>query len=413
MSDQYIKSQQTSFIIAFLKLESASGILLMLATVLAMVFANSFLEPAYNFLLRMPIQIHIGALDINKPLLLWINDGLMTIFFFLVGLELKREFLEGELSNRRNIILPGIGAVGGMVAPALIYLIFNSGDPDAIRGWAVPVATDIAFTLGVLALLGSRVPISIKVFLTSLAILDDIAAILIIAIFYTAKISIMALLVAGACVFLLGLFNYRNYVSHSSYMLIGIVMWVALLKSGVHATLAGVILAIFIPMRSKTDPDISPLKVLEQDLHTVVAFAILPVFAFANAGINFEGITSEQILHSVPIGVALGLFVGKQLGIFSLCWLFIKFKLAKLPTGMSWAGLHGSSVLCGVGFTMSLFIGSLAFGEGEISMAFDERLGIIVGSLLSGVLGYAILTYSLPSSKKVTPNDDMETDETI
>ena len=395
-----MQNQKIPFINAFLRLESASGILLMLATALAMVFANSFLEPLYHRLLEIEIEIRIAALDINKPLLLWINDGLMTIFFFLVGLELKREFLEGELSNRRNIILPGVGAVGGMVVPALIYLLFNSDDPSAWRGWAIPVATDIAFTLGVLTLLGTRVPISIKVFLTSLAILDDIGAIVIIAVFYTAEISMTALIVAAGCVLVLVFLNNRNWVSHSSYMMVGIVLWIALLKSGVHATLAGVILAAFIPMRSRTDPDVSPLKILEHDLHTVVAFVILPVFAFANSGVMLSGITAEQALHGVPVGVALGLFLGKQIGIFALCWLFIKMKVAALPRGMSWAGLYGASTLCGIGFTMSLFIGSLAFGETDIHAMFDERLGIIVGSLLSGVLGYAILRYSLPPADK-------------
>lgn len=394
------KHHPTSFIVAFLRLESSSGILLMLATALAMIFANSFLEPLYHHLLEIEIEIRIAALDINKPLLLWINDGLMTIFFFLVGLELKREFLEGELSNRRNIILPGVGAIGGMVIPALIYILFNFDDPSTWRGWAVPVATDIAFTLGVLTLLGTRVPISIKVFLTSLAILDDIGAIVIIAVFYTAEISVTALLVAAGCVLVLVFLNNRNWVSHSSYMMVGVVLWIALLKSGVHATLAGVILAAFIPMRSRTDPDVSPLKVLEHDLHTVVAFVILPVFAFANSGVMLAGITAEQALHGVPVGVALGLFLGKQIGIFSLCWLFIKLKVAALPKGMTWAGLYGASVLCGIGFTMSLFIGSLAFGETEFHEMFDERLGIIVGSLLSGVLGYLVLRYSLPPAEK-------------
>ena len=395
-----MQNQKIPFIDAFLKLESASGILLMLAAALAMVFANSFLEPVYHFLLNIPIQIHIGALDIHKPLMLWINEGLMAVFFFLVGLELKREFLEGELSHRRNIILPGIGAVGGMVAPALVYLLFNAGDPAALRGWAVPVATDIAFALGVLALLGSRVPISIKVFLTSLAILDDIGAIVIIAVFYTAEISVTALLVVAACVLVLVFLNNRNWVSHASYMMVGIILWIALLKSGVHATLAGVILAIFIPMRSRTDPDVSPLKVLEHDLHTAVAFVILPVFAFANSGINFEGMTLDQVLHGVPIGVALGLFLGKQIGVFGLCWLFIKLKWSTLPDGMSWGGLYGASALCGIGFTMSLFIGSLAFGDTSFHGTFDERMGIMAGSLLSGVLGYIVLRNSLPPAEK-------------
>ena len=408
-----MSNQKLPFIDAFLRLESASGILLMLATALALIFANSFLEPLYHFLLNIPIQIHIAALDIHKPLQLWINDGLMAIFFFLVGLELKREFLEGELSDRRNIILPGVGAIGGMIIPALIYLLFNSGDPDALRGWAVPVATDIAFALGVLALLGSRVPISIKVFLTSLAILDDIGAIAIIAVFYTAEISVTALLVAAGCVLVLVFLNNRNWVSHSSYMMVGVVLWIALLKSGVHATLAGVILAIFIPMRSRTDPDVSPLKILEHDLHTVVAFVILPVFAFVNAGVNFEGMTLEQVLHGVPIGVALGLFLGKQIGIFGLCWLFIKLKWASLPSGMSWSGLYGASALCGIGFTMSLFIGSLAFTDIDTYGVFDERLGIMAGSLLSGVLGYIVLRNSLPPAEKKSEPVEEEAEKVV
>ena len=408
-----MSNQKLPFIDAFLRLESASGILLMLATALALIFANSFLEPLYHFLLNIPIQIHIAALDIHKPLLLWINDGLMAIFFFLVGLELKREFLEGELSDRRNIILPGVGAIGGMIIPALIYLLFNSGDPDALRGWAVPVATDIAFALGVLALLGSRVPISIKVFLTSLAILDDIGAIAIIAVFYTAEISVTALLVAAGCVLVLVFLNNRNWVSHSSYMMVGVILWIALVKSGVHATLAGVILAIFIPMRSRTDPDVSPLKILEHDLHTVVAFVILPVFAFVNAGVNFEGMTLEQVLHGVPIGVALGLFLGKQIGIFGLCWLFIKLKWASLPSGMSWSGLYGASALCGIGFTMSLFIGSLAFADIDTYGVFDERLGIMAGSLLSGVLGYIVLRNSLPPAEKKSEPVEEEAEKVV
>ena len=408
-----MQNQKIPFIDAFLRLESASGILLMLATALAMVFANSFLEPFYHFLLNIPIQIHIGALDINKPLLLWINDGLMTVFFFLVGLELKREFLEGELSNRRNIILPGVGAVGGMVFPALIYLLFNSDDPSTWRGWAIPVATDIAFTLGILTLLGTRVPISIKVFLTSLAILDDIGAILVIALFYTSGISTTALMVAGLCILVLILLNKLNYVSHSSYMMVGIVLWIALLKSGIHATLAGVLLAAFIPMRSKKDPDVSPLKVLEHDLHTFVAFVILPVFAFANAGVMLSGITADEALHGVPVGVALGLFLGKQIGIFALCWLSIKLKVAALPKGMTWAGLYGAGALCGIGFTMSLFIGSLAFSDINLHAMFDVRLGIIVGSLMSGVLGYAILRYSLPPAAKPEERVDQKVEQVV
>jgi len=384
-----------TFVSKFLRLESASGILLILAALLALVFANSPLQPFYNLLLDTPVEIRVGALQIAKPLLLWINDGLMAIFFFLVGLELKREMLEGELTDRRNIILPGIGAIGGMAVPALIYVYFNHGDPRAMDGWAIPAATDIAFALGVLALLGSRVPTSIKIFLTSLAIFDDIGAIIIIAIFYTAKLSLTALVIVACCIPVLAVLNRRHSESNSLYILVGVVMWVAMLKSGVHATLAGVIVAMFIPMRSVNNPDYSPLKDMEDDLHAVVAFFVLPVFAFANAGISFAGIGSDQLLHPVPMGIALGLFIGKQVGVFGFCWLAIKAGMTKLPSGMTWSSLYGTAALCGIGFTMSLFIGSLAFEETDVSSAFDDRLGIILGSIASGILGYFILNATL------------------
>lgn len=390
-------NSQEPFITSFLKLESAGGILLFLSAVLAIVLANSFLEPYYQLLLSTPVEVRVGALEIAKPLLLWINDGLMAIFFFLVGLELKRELLEGELADKRNIILPGVGAIGGMLIPALIYLYFNHDDPVAAQGWAIPAATDIAFALGVLTLLGSRVPASIKIFLTSLAIFDDIGAILIIAFFYTANISFGAIIIVGLCLPILLLLNKCNVVSKSPYILLGIVMWVATLKSGVHATLAGVILAMFIPIRSKKNPEYSPLKSMEHDLHTVVAFFVLPVFAFANAGINLSGVTMGQLFHGVPLGIALGLFLGKQIGIFGLCWLAIKMGITKLPKGMNWAALYGTSALCGIGFTMSLFIGSLAFEETGVNLLFDERLGIIIGSLFSGVVGYVVLRIGLKS----------------
>jgi NhaA family Na+:H+ antiporter len=390
-----MQTQPNTFITDFFKLESAGGILLFLSALLAIIVANTDLEVYYKMLLSTPVELRVGTLEVAKPLLLWINDGLMAIFFFLVGLELKRELLEGELSDKRNIILPGVGAIGGMLIPALIYLYFNANDPVAAKGWAIPAATDIAFALGVLTLLGSRVPISVKIFLTSLAIFDDIGAIIIIAIFYTSNLSITALLVVVFCLPLLALLNKRNVVSHSPYIIIGVIMWIATLKSGVHATLAGVILAMFIPLKSKKNPNPSPLKNLEHDLHSVVAFFVLPVFAFANAGINFHGVTSEQILHDVSLGTALGLFLGKQLGIFAFCFIFIKLKLTKLPQGMNWPVLYGTSALCGVGFTMSLFVGSLAFEETGVNLLFDERLGIIIGSLASGLLGYAILRSSL------------------
>ena len=338
----------------------------------------------------------VGPLEVAKPLLLWINDGLMAIFFFLVGLELKREMMEGELSDPRNIMLPGIGAIGGMAVPALIYLYFNADDPQALSGWAIPSATDIAFALGVLSLLGKRVPTSIKVFLTSLAIFDDVGAVIIIAMFYTSKISFAALVAVSICIPILAIMNRLNVLSRAAYIFIGTIMWVATLKSGVHATLAGVVLAMFIPMRSHSNPNFSPVKDMEHDLHSAVAFFILPIFAFANAGISFAGMGPEQLLHGVPLGIAAGLFIGKQVGIFGLCWLAIKLGLAKLPSGMNWLSLYGTSALCGIGFTMSLFIGSLAFEDSGVNVLFDERLGILIGSLASGIMGYAILNRCLP-----------------
>ena len=393
------KNQQP-FILRFLKLESAGGILLMAAAVLAVLVANSPLRVYYALLIDTPVEIRIGALEIAKPLLLWVNDGLMAIFFFLVGLELKREVIEGELSDIKKVVLPAVGAVGGMLVPALIYMYFNSHDPVAMRGWAIPAATDIAFALGILSLLGSRVPISIKIFLTSLAIFDDIGAIVIIAFFYTANISLTSLLIVIVCLPVLAFLNWRGVNAKSIYLLIGLIMWTAMLKSGVHATLAGVLLALFIPLKSN-GPDASPLKSLEDDLHSAVAFFVLPVFAFVNAGIGLGGVGIEQLLHSVPIGIALGLFLGKQIGIFGLCWIAIKCRLCAKPGDMSWGALYGTAALCGVGFTMSLFVGSLAFEDTGVNLLFDERLGIIVGSMAAGVLGYFVLRLSLkPNSNQ-------------
>lgn len=388
-----IENDSKLFWHAFFRLESAGGVLLFIAAVVAMIFANSPLNDYYQLLLSVPLEIRIATFGIAKPLLLWVNDGLMAIFFFLVGLELKREFMEGEFVDKKNIILPSVGAVGGMIMPALIYLYFNWGDSVALNGWAVPVATDIAFALGVLALLGSRVPISIKIFLTSLAIFDDMVAILIIALFYTSEISSTALLVTVVCVLILFVMNRCHVISRSAYILMGLIMWVAILKSGIHATLAGVILAMFIPMRSRQASKSSPLKSLEYDLHAVVAFFVLPTFAFVNAGINLSNLSLEQLTHDVPVGVTLGLFIGKQIGILGFCWLFVRLQIAQLPAGMGWLSLYGTAALCGIGFTMSLFIGVLAFGN--MNLVFDERLGIVIGSLLSGILGFVVLNYSL------------------
>ena len=391
-----MKNQQNqSFIENFFELESAGGLLLFAFAVLAILIANSPLLTYYELLLSTQVEIHIGSFNIAKPLLLWINDGLMAIFFFLVGLELKRELVEGELSSPKNIILPGVGAVGGMLIPALVYIYFNYDDEIALQGWAIPAATDIAFALGILTLLGSRVPVTLKIFLTSLAIFDDIGAIIIIAFFYTSKISLFALLVAALCVAVLFILNFKKVSSKSVYVLIGAIMWTATLKSGVHATLAGIVLAMFIPMKSANQGETSPLKSLEKDLHNVVAFFVLPVFAFANAGISFSGVGPSQLLHNVPLGIALGLFFGKQIGIFGFCWLALKSKLAVLPEGMSLTSLYGVAALCGIGFTMSLFVGSLAFEETSVNLLFDERLGILVGSLLSGLVGYLVLRSSL------------------
>lgn len=385
---------ENSFIAKFFQQESAGGILLVSAALLAILLANSPFYSYYTLLIDTPVAIKAGSLELAKPLLLWVNDGLMAIFFLLVGLELKREVLEGELSDKKKVILPALGALGGMAVPAAIYIFLNSDDPIALKGWAIPAATDIAFALGVLSLLGSRVPTSLKVFLTSLAIFDDIGAILIIAFFYTSKISLTALVVAAFCIFIVFLLNKRGVIEKSLYIVVGVVMWIAMVKSGVHATLAGVILAMFIPLRSGVDPDISPLKTLEKDLHPAVAFFILPVFAFCNAGINFEGLGMAQVLHGIPLGIALGLFIGKQLGVFAFCWLGIKLRFAELPKDISWVSLYGTATLCGIGFTMSLFIGSLAFEETGINLM-DERLGIIMGSLASGISGYLILRTSL------------------
>lgn len=377
----------------FFKQEAVAGVLLCITAVLAMVIANSSFQSLYNMLIDLPVSVRIGDFKIDKALLLWVNDGLMAFFFFLVGLELKREFVEGELSSVKKVVLPALGAIGGILVPALIYAAMNYQDPVAIQGWAIPAATDIAFALGILALLGKRVPFSLKILLTSIAIFDDIGAIVIIAIFYTSKLSFTALAIAAVCCCVLFLLNRLSITAKSLYILMGIIMWVALLKSGVHATLGGIILALFIPMKDPEFPNRSPLKMMEHDLHYVVALFILPVFAFCNAGVNLSGVGPDQVLHSVPLGIAAGLFFGKQIGVFFLCWIGIKLKIAQLPDGAGWMHLYGLSVLCGIGFTMSLFIGSLAFEATGDNMLFDERIGIIIGSLISGIWGYVVLRF--------------------
>lgn len=382
----------------FLQMESAGGVTLMAAAALALVAANSPLSGYYDLFIDTPVAVRVGALEIAKPLLLWVNDGLMAVFFFLVGLEVKRELLEGELSRPANVLLPALGAVGGIVGPVGLYVFFNYGNAVGMNGWAIPAATDIAFALGILMLLGNRVPVSLKVFLVSLAIFDDLGAIVIIAIFYSGKLSMEALTLAALCLLVLGYMNWRHVSAVPAYILVGVIMWVAVLKSGVHATLAGVVLAMFIPMRSKDEPDRSPLRELEHDLHTVVAFGVLPLFAFVNAGISFGGMSFADLLHPVSLGVALGLFVGKQLGVFLLCLVAIRSGMARLPEGASWGALYGVAVLSGVGFTMSMFIDTLAFENlpADTVFDFDARLGILLGSLASGILGYIVLDRTLP-----------------
>ncbi|WP_448213364.1 Na+/H+ antiporter NhaA [Colwellia sp. MEBiC06753] len=380
----------------FLKLEAASGIILMIAAVVAIILANSPLSHYYDLLLNIPVVVAVGSFEIAKPLLLWINDGLMALFFFLVGLELKREFLEGDLSEPGQVALPAIGAVGGMLIPALIYAALNYQDVNALKGWAIPTATDIAFALGILAIVGSKVPLQLKVFLTSLAIFDDLGAIIVIALFYTDQLSVTSLVVSAFVLVTLWVLNKRGVKDTAPYIFFGMILWVAVLKSGVHATLAGVVLAMFIPIKGGEGQP-SPLKSLEHNLHSMVAFIILPIFAFANAGVNLTGIGVEQIVSPVPLGIILGLIVGKQLGVFGFCFLAIKAGFVKLPEHVNWTLLYGAALLCGVGFTMSLFIGSLAFEQTGVNLVYQDRLGIIVGSVISGVLGYFVIKRGVKS----------------
>jgi len=382
--------------------DTAGGVLLIIAAALAMIVANSPLAPYYNMLIEIPVVIRIGTFEIAKPLLLWINDGLMALFFLAVGLELKREIIEGELSHPKKIILPLLGAIGGMVIPALIYIAFNYEDPVAMNGWAIPTATDIAFALGILMLLGKRVPITLKLFLTSLAIFDDIGAIAIIAVFYTSELSLSALMVSSAVILLLYIMNKRGATELTTYGILGLILWVAVLKSGVHATLAGVILAFFIPLKThKKDAIVrSPLKQLERDLDKSITYIILPLFAFANASVALYNVTLDSLLHPIPLGIALGLFIGKQVGIFGFCYIGVKLGIAHLPKGINWKLLYGVSLLAGVGFTMSLFIASLSFEKTGVNLLFDERLGILAGSILSGVTGYLVLRSALKKEHK-------------
>ncbi|OGA42134.1 MAG: Na(+)/H(+) antiporter NhaA [Betaproteobacteria bacterium RIFCSPLOWO2_12_FULL_68_19] len=376
----------------FLALEAAGGVLLAGAALAAMACANSPLERWYAAFLETPLEVRAGAFEIAKPLLLWINDGLMAVFFFLVGLELKREAQEGELSRPSQVALPAVAAAGGMAAPAAIYAALNWNDPVTLHGWAIPAATDIAFALGVLSLLGPRVPGSLKVFLLTLAILDDLGAIVVIALFYTANLAPPSLAVAAAALAALAALNRSGVQRIAPYLLVGLVLWASVLKSGVHATLAGAALALFIPRR--------PARRLERDLHPPVAYGILPLFAFANAGVSLAGVSPGALLEPVPLGIAAGLLGGKLAGVFLASFAMIRAGAASLPEGAGWGGLLGVSLLCGIGFTMSLFISGLAFEGADGAYMAQARLGILLGSLASAAAGYAVLSAALRPSPR-------------
>ncbi len=373
----------------FFQSDSAGGILLILSAIAAMIAANSVFSGAYSAALDSYLTITINGDGLEKPLILWINDGLMAVFFFLIGLELKREVLEGKLKNPRDVLLPGAAAVGGMIVPALVFVALNWGNPVALGGWAIPAATDIAFALGILALVGTRAPTSLKVFLLTLAILDDLGAILIIALFYTADLKVEYLLYSLVPLALMLWLNARRVHRVAPVMLLGIVLWVLVLKSGVHATLAGVITAFMIPLKDVWGK--SPLHAVEHALEPYVLYGIVPVFAFANAGVILSGLSLEAFLAPLPLGIALGLILGKQIGVFGMTWLLVRLGLARLPHEANWIHIYGVACLAGIGFTMSLFIGGLSYSDP--SLMNDVRVGVLSGSIVSALLGYGLLAW--------------------
>ncbi|MFA0283976.1 Na+/H+ antiporter NhaA [Vibrio sp. 10N.222.55.F12] len=381
----------TDVIRDFFKMESAGGIILVIAAAIAMFVANSPLNEMYQGVLHS----YVLGMSVSH----WINDGLMAVFFLLIGLEVKRELLEGALKSKETAIFPAIAAVGGMLAPALIYVLFNSSNPEALQGWAIPAATDIAFALGIMALLGNRVPVSLKVFLLALAIIDDLGVVVIIALFYSGDLSTLALTVGFIATGVLFMLNNKHVTKLSVYLIVGVILWFAVLKSGVHATLAGVVIGFAIPLKGNKGEH-SPLKHLEHALHPYVAFAILPVFAFANAGISLEGISISSLTGMLPLGIAMGLLIGKPLGIFAFSWGAVKLGVAKLPEGVNFMNIFAVSVLCGIGFTMSIFISSLAFGPTNVEFDTLARLGILMGSTTAAILGYFLLSVSLPKTAK-------------
>ena len=380
----------------FFKLKAAPGILLLMAAIAAILVENSFLSDSYSKLLHSSININISNFSIEKDLHHWINDGLMAIFFLLIGLEIKRELVQGHLSTREQFSLPAVAAIGGITIPAIIYISLNFGNEVTINGWAIPTATDIAFALGVVTLLGNRVPISLKVTLVAIAIIDDLVAIIIIASFYASDLSINYLFFAAIATFILFVLNNRKINKLSPYVILGILLWVFVLKSGIHASLAGVLLAQFIPIKPKDTSAHSPLYKLEHSIEPWVNFIILPIFAFANAGVSFSGMKLNLLWDPVTLGIILGLFFGKQIGVMLFTYLGSILKICKLPSDISWAQYYGLSLVTGIGFTMSLFIGSLAFTDPEYQTS--VRLGVLIASLLAGIFGYLTLRLTSKSS---------------
>lgn len=378
--------------------EAASGVLLIVAAALALIAANTPLSKYYAALLDIPVVLQVGPLKIDKPLLLWINDGLMALFFFLIGLEVKREILEGDLSDFSSIAFPAVGALGGMLVPGAIFYAFNHHDAAALAGWAIPLATDVAFALGLLAMFGARVPTALKVFLLSLAIFDDLGAIIIIAVFYTVDLGFMPIMVAFVAWTVAVFLNRRGVLTIAPYTVLGLIMWVSVLKSGVHATLAGVALAFTIPLRVSPAIETPPLKLLEKDLHGLVVYAVLPVFAFANAGVALTGLDGATLFHSVTVGIVAGLLLGKLVGVFGFTWVACRLGFAQKPDTVTWAQVAGIALLCGVGFTMSLFIAGLAYQHGHYDHFMGDRLGILLGSTLAAILGMLVLWFKLPAS---------------
>jgi len=386
----------------FLKLESAGGYMLIAATILALVMANMPTAlKAYEWFLGLHLTITLGGQGVDKPLLLWINDALMVLFFMLVGLELKREMVEGQLSRPDQVVLPVLAALGGLVVPAAIFWYINGDLASQKNGWAIPTATDIAFALAMLGLLGSRVPISLKIFLATIAIVDDIAAIVIIAIFYSSDLSVLSLGLAGMGIVVLFALNRFKVMNLAPYMLTAAFIWFCVLKSGVHATLAGVVVAAFIPL--KAGDDHSPARHLEHTLHPWVAFAVLPIFAFANAGVPFSGMSLEKLTNGVSLGIILGLFFGKQIGVFGMIVLARVLRIAELPPGANWGQVYGVALLCGIGFTMSLFIGTLAYEHGNFDLLSTVKMGVLIGSVLSAVAGLFVLHLALPKATDQGP----------